>query len=33
MTVPSNAHVVFVLVFLGFVLVFVWAHWSKRRSP
>ena len=33
MRIPPNAHVVFVLVFLGFVLVFVCAHWSKRRSP
>lgn len=31
MTMPSSAHVVFVLLFLGFVLFFVSTNWSRRR--
>lgn len=31
---PSGAHIVFVVLFLGFVLFFVSANWSGgRRSP
>ncbi len=29
MTIPSGAHVVFALLFLGFVLLLVAAHWRS----
>lgn len=31
MILPPNAHIIFVLLFLAFVLVFVGANWRGRR--
>jgi len=33
MTVPPAAHILFVVLFLGFVLLFAIANWKGWRSP